>query len=90
MPRVRAEINITRATNLTPLGLLPNLEFCHMFPASAIKVIPIIRIAQINSGLSSKPRRSKKTSGAASKKMADTPKTTAPPFKVFLIPCWYI
>lgn len=87
MPRARADINITRATNLIPLGLLPNLEFCHILPASAIKVIPIIRIDQINSVLSSKPRSSKKTAGAASKKIAEAPKITAPPFSVFLIPC---
>lgn len=87
MPNAKAETNITRPTNLMPLALLFNLEFCHIFPVSAIKVIAIIRIDQINSGLLSKPSRSKKTSGATSRKMAEPPKTIAPPLRVFLTPC---
>jgi len=87
MPSARADINITRPTNLIPLALLFNLEFCHILPASAIKVMAIIRIDQINSGLLSKPSRSKKISGEVSKKIAEAPKTTAPPFSVFFTPC---
>ena len=63
------------------------ISFCHILPARAINVIAIIRIDQINSGVSSNPRRSKKISGAASKKIAEAPKTTAPPLSVFFTPC---
>lgn len=87
IPSAKADTNITRPTNLMPLALLFNLEFCHILPASAIKVIAIIRIDQINSELLSKPSRSKKTSGATIRKIAEAPKTIAPPLSVFFIPC---
>ena len=45
-PRDAAENTITRATYLSPRALLLNLEFCHILPARAIKVIAIIRIDQ--------------------------------------------
>ncbi len=45
-PRDAAAKNITLATNFNPAALLFNLEFCHIFAASANKVIPIIRIDQ--------------------------------------------
>jgi hypothetical protein len=47
-PKAAAAKNITRATNFNPAALLFNLEFCHIFPAKAIKVIAIIRIDQTN------------------------------------------
>ena len=45
-PRDAAAKNITLATNFKAAALLFNLEFCHIFPANANKVIPIIRIDQ--------------------------------------------
>jgi len=47
-PSDKAAKNITLPTNFNPAGLLFNFEFCHIFAAKANKVIPIIRIDQIN------------------------------------------
>ena len=47
-PSDKAAKNITLPTNCNPAGLLFNFEFCHILPAKAIKVTPIIRIDQIN------------------------------------------
>ena len=47
-PSDKAAKNITLPTNFNPTGLLFNFEFCHIFAAKANKVIPIIRIDQIN------------------------------------------
>jgi len=44
-PKAAADTNITRPTNLSPAWLF-NLEFCHILPASASRVMPIIRIDQ--------------------------------------------
>jgi len=85
-PRPAAAMNITRATKPRADALF-NFEFCHMFPARAIKVIPIIRIDQIISLLLVTPSRSRKTPGAISRKSADSPKTVEPAFKVCLTPC---
>ena len=85
-PRPAAATNITRPTKPRAAALF-NFEFCHIFPARAIKVIPIIRIDQIISLLFVTPSRSRKTPGAISSKSADKPKTIEPAFKVCLTPC---
>ena len=89
-PRDAAAKNITLPTNFNPAALLFNLEFCHIFPAKAIKVIAIIRIDQAIWSLLSKSSRSKKSLGAISRKIAEAPKTALPAFKVCLTPCWYM
>lgn len=85
-PRPAAAINITLPTKRSA-GALFNLEFCHIFPARAIKEIAIIRIDQIIWLLLVIPSRSRKTPGAISRKSADNPKTIDPAFKVCLTPC---
>ena len=85
-PRASADKNITRPTNLI-LAAFVNFEFCHILPDSATKVIPIIRIAQINSSEMGSRSNSRNKPGALSKKMAELANTKEPNFKVRLIPC---
>lgn len=85
-PRASADKNITRPMNLIPAAFV-NFEFCHILPASAIKVMPIMRIAQINSGVVGSFNNSRNKLGALSKKMAEMANTKVPNFKVRLIPC---
>ena len=81
-PRDAAAINITLATNFNPAALLFNLEFCHIFAASANKVIPIMRIDQIKPSLVSRARRSRNSLGRTRRKRADAPKTMDPACRV--------
>ena len=85
-PRASADKNITRPMNLIPAAFV-NFAFCHILPASAIKVMPIMRIAQINSGVVGSFNNSRNKLGALSKKMAEMANTKEPNFKVRLIPC---
>jgi hypothetical protein len=57
-----------------------------MFPASATRVIAIMRMDQTMGSFFSRPSRSRKREGAIRRKSADAPKTIEPAFKVVLIP----
>ena len=84
-PRASADKNITRATNLIPAAFV-NFEFCHILPDSATKVIPIMRIAQINSSEVGSFNNSRNKPGAISKNIAEAPKIIDPARNVFLTP----
>ena len=85
-PRARADKSITRPTNLIPAALV-NFEFCHILPASATKVMPIMRIDQINSSEMGSFNNSRNKPGAISKNIAERPNIIDPARKVFLTPC---
>ena len=84
-PRASADKNITRPTNLIPAAFV-NFEFCHILPDSATKVIPIMRIAQINSSEVGSFNNSRNKPGAISKNIAEAPKIIDPARNVFLTP----
>jgi len=84
-PRASADKNITRPTNLIPAALV-NFEFCHILPDSATKVMPIMRIAQINSEVVGSFNNSRNKPGAISKNIAERPKIIDPARKVFFTP----
>ena len=85
-PRASADKNITCATNLIPAAFV-NFEFCHILPDSATKVIPIIRIAQINSSEVGSFNNSRNKPGAISKNIAEAPKIIDPARNVLFTPC---
>lgn len=84
-PRASADKNITRPMNLIPAAFV-NFEFCHILPASATKVIPIMRIAQINSEEVGSFNNSRNKPGAISKNMAEAPKIIDPARNVLFTP----
>ena len=84
-PRASADKNITRATNLIPVAFV-NFEFCHILPDSATKVMPIMRIAQINSEEVGSFNNSRNKPGAISKNIAEAPKIIDPARKVVFTP----
>ena len=84
-PRASADKNITRPMNLIPAAFV-NFEFCHKLPASATKVIPIMRIAQINSEEVGSFNNSRNKPGAISKNIAERPKIIDPARKVVFTP----
>ena len=84
-PRASADKNITRPMNLIPAAFV-NFEFCHILPDSATKVIPIMRIAQINSEEVGSFNNSRNKPGAISKNIAEAQKIIDPARKVFFTP----
>ena len=60
----------------------PKDETTNMFPASATRVMPIIRMAQSSSELPARPSRSVKILGSSARNIALRPKTKAPVFRV--------
>ena len=85
-PSALAAMNIMVATKRTLESLLL-FALAHMFPDSAISVIPIIRMDHfISADAPSRANRSRKNPGVKIRSAALPPKTTAPVRKVFLIP----
>lgn len=66
------------------------LELFHIFPASAKRVIAIIRMDQISGSESSRPRKSRKSAGSTRRKRAEKPKTMEPAFRVLRRRGWFI
>ena len=58
------------------------LELFHIFPASAKRVMAIMRMDQISGSDSSRPSRSRKSAGSTRRKSAEKPKTMAPALRV--------
>ena len=53
-----------------------------MFPASAKRVIAIMRMDQVSGSDSSRPSRSRKSAGSTRRKRAEKPKTMEPALRV--------
>ncbi len=66
------------------------LELFHIFPASAKRVMAIMRMDQISGSESSRPSRSRKSAGSTRRKRAEKPKTIEPALRVLRRCGWFI
>ena len=82
-PSPNAEIAITLATIINAVSGA-NLDPTYIFPDSATKVIPIMRMDQLKVSDTSNSSNSKNRLGRASKKIALNPKTIEPALRICL------
>ena len=79
-----------RVTQVLTLESSACLELFHIFPASAKRVIAIMRMDQISGSVSSRASRSRKSAGSTRRKRAEKPKTIEPALRVLRRCGWFI